>query len=174
MDYHSISRLFVRTAGVLVIVYTAVLVPESVHLSIEIARQPGADWYYVAWPWIPLIFVAALGLALLYFPSSVTRSTVAVSTEDARYTAQLQLVAGFTLGLYLSIAGLADIAYAFGELTLFQLVNAHNEDFKLPSMHPRTLGRYLAGTVKLLAGLILFFGTPGLVRLWQCLRGGDA
>jgi hypothetical protein len=143
-------------------------------MSIDIVRYPTADWYVIAWPWIPLLFVGALGLALLYFPSSVARSTETVSTEDARFTAQLQVVAGFTLGLYLLVAGLADVAYAFGESTLFKLVNAGIPGFDIPNMHPRSMGRYLAGGIKMLSGLVLLFGAPGLIRLWARLRARDA
>jgi hypothetical protein len=183
MDYRSLTALAIRLAGVLILVSGIAQIPNTfVNLYVYAGRDALSPAIF------PIIFATItaasgpliIGVLIIYFPSLVVNRVLNVDSLGPEGSVQyrdLQALAFSVLGLYFFSSGIFDAAYWIGKGRIyFHLVEAAALGFpRPPAMGPDEVGGLFAAGLQILAGLGLFFGGRGLVRLLQRARGtGDA
>ncbi len=163
MSYRDLSNLLLRIAGVAMIAFA--LTALGGYLSFYLTapeRSPSAFSGLVV---IPIVIPLALGLALLFFPRSVTNRLVeegGIEGAPAFDADTLQRVAFSVLALYLLFQVLSDLVYHGTAIYIAGLEGGR--------LDPEIWPTLIATLAELVFALFLLLGSGRLVRALRSVR----
>jgi len=183
MDTRSLSALIIRILGVILIVNIIGLVPGLVRDYLAV-QGVGNDAARVDAALRNALIISAvllaelsIGLALIYFPRSISNRMVSegIPAEGSSGFAALQRICFSALGLYWLLAGLSGLLFGYSKYKLYYAIIESTPGYaNLPVLGPDGFASLASDGLSLIIGLALLLGSRGLTGLLARIRGYDA
>lgn len=169
MDFRQISALLIKISGLVVIVFAVTGIPGYINSFLYIGNDTLVN--FIMWIVIPLVFPLSIGLAMWFFPKSITNKIIKNNNEsiDAnKITAEIEQIAITVLGLILLFFALSDLT--FNLVNIF-LVNKENYgSFSLIKISAEDWGHLVGTLVELTFAIFLIVRTKGIIIIISKLR----
>ena len=166
VDYRAVAALIIKTAGLLLALYTLVQIPDRV-VGHWITGD-GSAALFVGTVLAPILLPLGVAWVLFVFPSSVARSVVGTSSVDGSELRQtLQPVIFSSIGLFLALQGALTLIYYATYYYYAVEANVLN-----PFSDPTTHAHAVSSGFTFAVGVALFLGGRGLSNAVLKLRNG--
>jgi hypothetical protein len=123
----------------------------------------------------PFLIPLVLGLALFYFPGTVTNHLLTddgnAPTTEIKSIARIEEAALILLAVYILVHSLGDAVYWLSRVKLYQVFIDSENIMRAPPLRAEDFAQLVADCVQIPVALCLFFGAAGLVRLKDKVRG---
>jgi hypothetical protein len=162
MNHRALTTLALRLTGVAVLVKILPYASTTFIALIRIgASTPNQAMMLTAFA---VIIPLVVGLALIYFPASLTTMIAGASTaaEDEEIGDRLGQIAAIVIGIYFLATGVFDLVYLASRHWLFNAV-MHRDDLD-PELTSLDFASLVTAAVQLVAGAILAFKAQTLYR----------
>jgi hypothetical protein len=175
MDYRSLTKLFVKIGGMLIILYAFNQASASFSLAGSLYAKEGILMNALVVGVLPVLFPLVLGIALFYFPATVA-NRVLIDDVKPNEAARLPIdrveeAALVLLSVYILVHSLGDIVYGLSRVK-FYYVFVDSQGFPgAPAIMPEDFAQIVAAVFQVVVSLFLFFGARGLIRLKDRFRG---
>ena len=166
MDYRALVVLIIKTAGLVLVLYTIALLPGRVGSYVLSPERSNA--LFVGWVLVPFLVPVVIGVFMLVFPASSARAVVGPSFAtgtDLERVVQPLVFSG--IGLFLALDGVRALAYYFA-------LNAYMEEAYAGSAFsdPAARADVASNIVSLVIGVALILGARGLSAAVHRVRYG--
>jgi hypothetical protein len=164
VDQRALVALIVKTAGLVLIVYTLALSPDRIASYLFSEEQSGS--LFLGLVLFPLAVPSLIGAFLLVFPATTASAVVGTFSADSSDLERvLQAVVFGGIGLYLALQGSLDLAY-------YAARHAYGRDqYAVDALaEPTTRASLVSSIVSLLLGVALLLGARGFSALVIKLR----
>lgn len=168
MDYRAVVVLIVKTAGLVLVLYTIAVLP--VHIGSYIANPEPSNALLVWTVVVPFIVPAAVGFFMVWLPATTARAVVgapfALGTELERLVQPL-IFSG--IGLYVMVEAVRVLAYYLG-------LDAYSRELYATGafVDPSVRADVASHVLLLVIGVALLLGARGLSALIHRLRHGTS
>jgi hypothetical protein len=168
VDYRALVVLIVKTAGLILVLYTIALLPGRIGGYVLEPERSNA--LFVWWVLAPFLLPLAVGLFMWWFPASSARSVVGAPFAGGGEIERLVQPLVFSgIGLFLVLDGIETLAYYFALSAYMKEAYAGGalED-------PSARADVASNIVSVVIGVVLILGGRGLSALLYRLRHGSS
>ena len=168
MDYRALVVLIVKTAGLILVLYTIALLPDRV--GGYILSPERSNTLFVGMVVVPFLVPMAIGAFMLWLPASSARAVVGApfaAGTDLERLVQPLIFSG--IGLFLALDGVRALAYYFA-------LNAYMQEAYAQGAlaDPSARADVASNVVSLMIGVALMLGARGLSAVVHRLRYGSS
>lgn len=175
MDYRSLTKLFIKIGGMLVILYAFNQASASFSLAGTLYAKEGALLNALIVGVVPVLFPLALGVALFYFPGAVANRVLAddVKENEAERLpiTRIEEAALVLVAVYILVHSLGDVAYWVSRVKLYHVFIETQGLSLVPPLVPEDFAQIIAAGFQIIIALCIFFGARGLIQLKDKFRG---
>ena len=168
MDYRALVVLIVKTAGLILVLYTVALLPDRVGGYVLSPEKSNA--LFLGMVVVPFLVPAVIGVLMLWFPASSARGVVGApfaAGTDLERLVQPLIFSG--IGLFLALDGVRALAY-------YLALDAYmDETYAQDALaDPSARADVVSNVVSLVIGVALILGGRGLSAVIHRLRYGSS
>jgi len=162
MKYQHLSNLLLKISGLLIIIVTAINIPNYFvnYYSLQnfYGNQIGNLTTIIVAVAIPLAITLLLALALFIFPNKISNSLILDSSENNEIDIEkIPSVAFMAIGMYFVAFALADCVYWVAYYSFMEVPVTGTEYFEAENK-----AQVVTTIAELLIGLVLLFGSKGI------------
>jgi hypothetical protein len=171
MDHRSLTALMLRIAGVLILVELVTSAPHTIMNLLHFGGKETAPVDALALTSLALVLPLAIGLVLIYFPSSIAGRIVRTdhAGEEAKAVSESLLpVAIACLGVYFVSVALYDEVYWLAKLRIYYVFEERHGN-AIP-LAPQDFAGIVSAVFQFTVGFVLLLGTRGISKLIVRLR----
>jgi hypothetical protein len=171
MDYRSLTSLMLRIAGVLILVELVTSAPHTIANLLHFGGKETAPIDALALTSLALVLPLAIGLVLVYFPSTIASRIVRAdhAGEEAKAVSESLLpVAIACLGVYFVSVSLYDEVYWLAKLRIYYVFEERHGN-AIP-LAPEDFAGMVSAAFQFIIGLVLLLGSRGIGKLAIRLR----
>jgi hypothetical protein len=168
VDYRALVVLIVKTAGLILVLYTIALLPDRIGGYVLSPERSNA--LFIGMVLVPFLVPLVIGGFMLWFPASSARAVVGspfATGTDLERLVQPLVFSG--IGLFLALDGVRALAYYFALNAYIDEVYADS-----PFSDPSARADVASNIVSLVIGVALILGARGLSALVHRLRYGSS
>jgi hypothetical protein len=168
VDYRALVVLIVKTAGLILVLYTIALLPDRLGSYLLSAESLRSNALFVGMVVVPFLVPMAIGAFMLLLPATSARAVVgAPFTPGTELERLVQPLIFSGIGLFLALDGVRALAYyvAFNAYAQEVYPGGTVED-------PSARADIVSNVVSLVIGVALLLGARGLSAALHKLRYG--
>jgi hypothetical protein len=175
MEHRALAALMVRLVGLWELVVAVNAVPTAIGplFNPEYVQKAGL-WVLVGVALFSVALPLALGLMLIYFPSTVATQVLRVDgiePKTASDTTLLERVAFSAMGLWFTANAVIDGVHVFSRWHLYRrIIEDQYPGASGPAIGPNEFAGFITAAVQLVLGLWLLLGSRGLANAFARLR----
>jgi hypothetical protein len=173
MDEAALSRLLLKIAGLVIIVFAIASAPDYVVRALSARATEGSLTGYILLGVLPVLVPLALGALLFTFPADIVRRSTGLPASTSPDTAAAEKLAYVILGAYLLSQAIVDGAYLLGKLRLYTIyIEGHGyaSDRTSPAL-PDDFARICGSVAEFILAWVLILGASGLTALRRKVVG---
>jgi hypothetical protein len=175
MDEARLSRLLIKIAGLVIVVFAVATSPSYVQHALSAREVDASLWFYFVQGMLPILLPLLLGVLMFLFPSEVARRSIGIAKLEAGRAVDslaVEAIAYAVLGAYLLVEALVDATFLFGKLHLYRTyAGTHGYNLSAGLVPPEDFARICGAGVELILALALILGASGFATLRRKVVG---
>jgi hypothetical protein len=176
VDFRGLSRLLLRIAGAVVVVWAIAQLPTKVMYVIHLREIGLPLWVQIAMVASASALPILLGAALLTFPGVIVNRAISGEPTGATLPealAKIEGVALAVLGMYMAVQALIDAAYLWGKLEGYWIYVQERPAAipTMPKMLPDDAATIVATALEFVLGVALILGAARFAQFRRYLAG---